>query len=49
MKPETCYRQLNYRDRQTIAISLEQGLSMRATARVLNRSAATISPEIARN
>ena len=49
MKSEPHYHQLDYQDRQTIAISLEQGLSMRAIGRVLNRSAATISREIARN
>jgi IS30 family transposase len=49
MKLEPHYNQLDYQDRQTIAISLEQGLSMRAIGRVLNRSAATISREIARN
>lgn len=49
MKSEPHYNQLDYQDRQTIAISLEQGLSMRAIGRVLNRSAATISREIARN
>lgn len=49
MKSEPRYSQLDYQDRQTIAISLEQGLSMRAIGRVLNRSAATISREIARN
>lgn len=49
MKSEPKYKQLDYQDRQTIAISLEQGLSIRAIARVLDRSAATISREIARN
>jgi len=49
MKSEPHYSQLDYQDRQTIAISLEQGLSLRAIGRVLNRSAATISREIARN
>lgn len=49
MKSESHYSQLDYQDRQTIAISLEQGLSIRAIGRVLNRSASTISREIARN
>ena len=49
MKSESRYSQLNYQDRQAIAISLEQGLSIRAIGRVLNCSAATISREIARN
>ena len=49
MKPEKQYSQLGYEERQTIAISREQGLGIRAIARVLNRSASTISREIARN
>lgn len=49
MKSESHYSQLDYQDRQTIAIGLEHGLSMRAIARMLNRSAATISREISRN
>jgi IS30 family transposase len=49
MKSEPHYSQLDYQDRQTIAISLEQGLSIRAIGRVLNRSASTISREITRN
>ncbi len=49
MKSEPRYSQLDYQERQTIAISLEQGLSLRAIGRVLGRSAATISREIARN
>ena len=49
MQSEPRYSQLDYRERQTIAISLKQVLSMRAIGRVLNRSAATISREIARN
>lgn len=43
------YRQLDYQERQTLAISLEQGLSLRAIGRVLGRSAATISREVSRN
>ena len=49
MKSEPRYKQLDYQDRQTIAISLQSGLSIRAIARVLNRSAGTVSREIARN
>lgn len=49
MKPKQHYQQLDYEERQTIAISLEQGLSLRAIGRVLSLSAATISREIARN
>ena len=32
MKSEPHYSQLDYKDRETIAISLQQGLSMRAIA-----------------
>ena len=49
MKPTPHYQQLDYNDRITIAIGLEQGLSMRAIARMLNRPACTISREIGRN
>lgn len=49
MKTETCYSQLDYQERQTIAICLQQGLSLRAIGRVLGRSASTISREIDRN
>jgi transposase, IS30 family len=43
------YQQLSYQDRRTIAISREQGLSIRAIARILKRSASTISRELQRN
>jgi transposase, IS30 family len=43
------YTQLSYRDRQTIALGQEQGLSMRAIARMLNRPPSTISRELDRN
>ena len=49
MNAETTQSQLSYQDRQTIAIGLEQRLSTRAIARVLNRAPSTISREIARN
>ncbi len=49
MTKDLHYTQLSYQDRQTIAIGLEQGLSMRAIARMLNRPASTISRELARN
>lgn len=49
MKQEPHYSQLDYQDRQTIAIGLENKLSLRAIGRVLNRSASTISREIVRN
>ena len=49
MKPEAKYQQLGIEDRRTIAIGWEQGLSIRAIARILNRSASTVSREIARN
>ena len=43
------YEQLSYQDRQTIAFGLEQGLSIRAIARMLDRPPSTISRELARN
>ena len=49
MKTQSRYTQLDYQERQTIAIARQQGLSIRAIARVLNRSASTISREITRN
>ena len=49
MKAQPKYHQLGMEDRRTIAIGREQGLSIRAIARILNRAASTISREIARN
>ena len=49
MKSQRQYRQLDRYERQTIAICLEQSLSIRAIARILNRSPSTISREIERN
>ena len=49
MKQESSYKQLDYQERQTIAICRELRLSIRAIARVLNRAASTISREIDRN
>lgn len=49
MEQKLHYSQLDYQGRETIAIGLEKGLSLRAIGRVLNRSASTISREIARN
>jgi len=49
MKPESKYQHLGHEDRRTIAIAREQGLSIRAIGRILNRPASTISREIARN
>jgi IS30 family transposase len=49
MKPEKQYSQLGYEERQTISIGQEQGLSIRAIARMLKRSPSTISREITRN
>ena len=49
MKQELSYKQLDYQERQTIAICRELGFSIRAIARVLNRAASTISREIDRN
>ena len=49
MKPEPHYQQLEYQERQTIAFGVEQGFSIRAIARMLNRAPSTISREIRRN
>ena len=49
MKLNQQYKQLDYQERQTIAICLEQGLSIRAIARVLGRSPSTVSRELSRN
>jgi len=49
MKQEPSYKQLDYQERQTIAICRELGLSIRAIARILRRAASTISREIDRN
>jgi transposase, IS30 family len=49
MKLNQEYKQLDYQERQTIAICLEQGLSIRAIARVIGRSPSTVSREISRN
>ncbi|MFO1263769.1 MAG: helix-turn-helix domain-containing protein [Rhodoferax sp.] len=49
MKQARQYQQLDYQERQTIAIGREQGLSIRAIARILNRAPSTISREIERN
>ena len=46
---QPCYSQLDYQDRQTIAVGREQGLSIRAIARILNRPPSTISRELGRN
>ena len=43
------YQQLSYDDRRTKAIGRQQGLSIRAIARILNRPPSTISSEMARN
>jgi transposase, IS30 family len=49
MNKEPHYKQLDYRQRETIAIGRQQGLSIRAIARMLNRAASTISRELVRN
>ena len=50
MKPkQQHYQQLDYQERQTISICREMDLSIRAIARILNRSPSTVSPEISRN
>ncbi|WP_029708398.1 helix-turn-helix domain-containing protein, partial [Rhodoferax saidenbachensis] len=49
MKLNQEYKQLDYKERQTIAVCLELGLSIRAVARVLGRAPSTVSREINRN
>lgn len=49
METENHYKQLDYQDRLAIALGKEQGLSIRAIARMLGRSASTISRELCRN
>ena len=49
MKTNPSYEQFDYPQRQTITIGLEQGLSIRAIARILNRAPSSISREVARN
>ena len=49
MKPKQEYKQLDYQERQTIAVCLELGLSIRAIARVLDRAPSTVCREINRN
>ena len=49
MKSQQHYSQLDYRQRETIALGRQQGLSIRAIARMLNRAASTISRELVRN
>ena len=49
MKLVRQYSQLDYKERETIAIARQQGLSIRAIARILKRSASTISRELSRN
>lgn len=49
METKKHYKQLDYQDRLGIALGKEQGLSIRAIARILGRSASTISRELCRN
>ena len=49
MKSQQHYSQVDYRQRETIALGRQQGLSIRAIARMLNRAASTISRELVRN
>lgn len=49
MKLNQEYKQLDYQERQTIAVCLELGLSIRAITRVLGRAPSTVSREISRN
>ena len=45
----TCYAQLQAEDRVSIASLAQQGFSIRATARIIKRSASTVGRELARN
>ena len=49
MQPRTSYRQLQPEERMTISSMAQQGSSVRAMARTLERSAGTVSRELARN
>ena len=49
MKTNNSYQHIDYDQRQSIAIGIQKGLSIRAIARMLNRAPSTISREIARN
>jgi len=49
MKLQSHYQQIDYQERETIALGVESGLSIRAIARMLNRAASSISREIERN
>jgi IS30 family transposase len=49
MKLQIHYQQIDYQERETIAFGVETGLSIRAIARMLSRTASTISREIERN
>src|ERR1700752_142186 len=49
MNERTRYQQLQPEDRMTMASMRQQGSSMRAMARMLGRSASTISRELGRN
>lgn len=43
MNPQTHYKQLDYQERETIALGIETGLGMRAIGRMLGRPASAIS------
>jgi IS30 family transposase len=49
MKEDRKYEHLSYEERSTIALGLQQGMSVRAIARALGRSPSTISRESRRN
>jgi transposase, IS30 family len=49
LETQRSYQQIDYQERESIALGVEQGLGIRAIARMLNRSASTISREIHRN
>ena len=49
MKEARKYEQLSYEERSTIALGIQQGMSVRAMARALGRSPSTVSRECRRN
>ena len=49
MKEHRKYEHLSYEERSTIALGLQQGMSVRSIARALGRSPSTISRESRRN
>lgn len=49
MKTKVTYKQIDYQERETIALGVQQGLSIRAIGRMLGRAPSSIAREIERN